>query len=665
MVSFNEESTSFYKPNLTGDTAEEKLRKFINDRQKLKISSYDELHEHSCEHYAKFWRDFLEFSEIIYEGDANQAVDESANISEIPKWFPGVKLNYAENLLKEIGDNTKIAITAYDENLMTTDKTRKELREDVGRLANALRQSGVTKDDVVCGFMPNSYETIVAALATAALGAAWSSASLDFGPSGVLDRFKQVKPKVMFTVNATTYKQKLFDLREKIDEIVGELPSVEKVILINNKTISPIKIVEYKCRDRLILYEDFVGNSAETGLTFERIPFGHPLFVMFSSGTTGVPKAMVHTVGGTLLKHIEEHQIQNDANDEDSMFFYTTCGWMMWNWTISLLALGGRLILYDESPLEPDHYVMPKIIGHSKATIIGMGAQLYDRFEKIDPKKNLCKQFDLQAVRLVLSTGSPLKEAIFEYINACLAPGAVIGSISGGTDIIGCFMGTTLSKRVVPGQCTAPFLGMDVKAFNLKGESLLDEQGELVCLKPFPSMPSHFLNDKDKSKYLKAYFERFPGVWAHGDYCIIDSQSGGITMLGRSDATLNRGGVRMGTAEIYNVVDTFVEIADCIVVGRQIPNEKDEEILLFVKLSDGAALDDHLRTSICKAIRERQSPRHVPNKIIPITDIPYTNSGKKVEIAVKQIVNGFPVEKASSLRNPDSLDLYAQFRVKG
>ncbi|CAJ0572789.1 unnamed protein product, partial [Mesorhabditis spiculigera] len=510
---------------------------------------------------------------------------------------------------------------------------------DVAKVAAALRSLGVGKGDVVCGFMPNAYETIVSALGTAAIGAAWSSASLDFGPGGVLDRFKQVKPKVIFTVNATTYKRKLFDLRRKVDEIVSELPTLEKVILINYKSALPVNLSDYKCKEKLAMYEDFVANFSGAKPSYERVPFGHPLFVMFSSGTTGVPKAMVHTVGGTLLKHLEEHLIQNDARQQDSMFFYTTCGWMMWNWSISFLAFGSRLILYDESPLEPDHYVIPKIISDSKATIIGMGAQLYDRFEKIDAKRNLCKEFGLGAVRLVLSTGSPLKEAIFRYINAKLAPGAVIGSISGGTDIIGCFMGATLSKSVIPGQCTVPYLGHEIKSFNPRGEAIQDQQGELVCLTPFPSMPSHFLNDTDGSRYSKAYFERFPGVWAHGDYCIIDSATGGITMLGRSDATLNRGGVRMGTAEIYNVVDTFAEIADSIVVGRQIPQEKDEEILLFVKLSPGSVLDDHLRLAICKTIRERQSPRHVPNKIIPIADIPYTNSGKKVEIAVKQIVN--------------------------
>ncbi|CAJ0569884.1 unnamed protein product, partial [Mesorhabditis spiculigera] len=502
---------------------------------------------------------------------------------------------------------------------------------DVAKVAAALRSLGVGKGDVVCGFMPNAYETIVSALGTAAIGAAWSSASLDFGPGGVLDRFKQVKPKVIFTVNATTYKRKLFDLRRKVDEIVSELPTLEKVILINYKSALPVNLSDYKCKEKLAMYEDFVANFSGAKPSYERVPFGHPLFVMFSSGTTGVPKAMVHTVGGTLLKHLEEHLIQNDARQQDSMFFYTTCGWMMWNWSISFLAFGSRLILYDESPLEPDHYVIPKIISDSKATIIGMGAQLYDRFEKIDAKRNLCKEFGLGAVRLVLSTGSPLKEAIFRYINAKLAPGAVIGSISGGTDIIGCFMGATLSKSVIPGQCTVPYLGHEIKSFNPRGEAIQDQQGELVCLTPFPSMPSHFLNDTDGSRYSKAYFERFPGVWAHGDYCIIDSATGGITMLGRSDATLNRGGVRMGTAEIYNVVDTFAEIADSIVVGRQIPQEKDEEILLFVKLSPGSVLDDHLRLAICKTIRERQSPRHVPNKIIPIADIPYTNSGKKLK----------------------------------
>ncbi|PIO72903.1 putative acetoacetate-CoA ligase, partial [Teladorsagia circumcincta] len=456
--------------------------------------------------------------------------------------------------------------------------TYSELRDDISRLATALRSFGITSTDVVCGFLPNSYQTTVAMFAAAAVGAAWCSASVDFGPSGVLDRFKQVNPKILFTVEAVTYKGKRYDLKEKLNRIVSGLPSIKKVVQYNNL------------------------NSV---MDFNMYEHGEKL--------------------------------------------------------MSFIYCGGSIVLFDESPLEPDPHILVKVASITKSTIIGMGAKLYDEYLKMNVDfKSL---YDLKCIRLVYSTGSPLKAAAFEFINSSISPGAIIGSISGGTDIIGCFMGCSLSLPVHPGECQCLYLGMDVKAFDHSGNAVEDKQGELVCLTPFPSMPSHFLGDTNYERYKKAYFERFDGVWAHGDFCQINSKTGGVIMLGRSDATLNRGGVRIGTAEIYSVVETFAELDDCIVAGQIVPDFDEEHILLFVKMAEHFTLTEDLKRRICIQIRTMMSPRHVPNAIYAVPDIPYTNSGKKVELAVKQLINGDQVTNVSSLRNPDALEHFRAFKL--
>ncbi|CAD6193123.1 unnamed protein product [Caenorhabditis auriculariae] len=652
---------SHYRPSANLKSKELQFREFVERKHRVKLANYRELHRWSCDNYAEFWEAVVKFAEIKFHDDYDQVIDKSQTIADFPKWFEGATLNYTENVI-ERGFKENIAIIDEKNNGVSTSYTYEQLREDVYRVATSLRNFGIGKEDTVCGFLPNNYETAVAMFATAAVGASWCSASVDFGPAGVLDRFKQVNPKILFTVNSVTYKRKHHDLSPKLNEIVAGLPSLEKVVVMTKFTNEPLNLENYKEASKFQAVDDFKVPFDKVPEKFEytMVPFSQPLFVMFSSGTTGIPKAMVHTVGGTLLKHVEEHILQGDSRSYDRMFFYTTCGWMMWNWMVSFLYCGGSLVLYDESPLEPDNHILMKIISRNKATMIGMGAKLYDEFVKMNYR--FCDSYSLAQVRTVYSTGSPLKHETFDFINTHINPAALIASISGGTDIIGCFMGGVHSLPVNSGECQCFFLGMDIAAYDEEGKPVENEQGELVCLKPFPSMPSHFLGDKDRSKYKKAYFEKYDGIWAHGDYCKINSRTGGVVMLGRSDATLNRGGVRIGTAEIYAVVETFLEVSDSIVAGKTVDEGSDELVILFLKMNAGYELNDELRKKICTRIRNEMSPRHVPNKILEVEQVPYTNSGKKVEIAVKQIINGETPKKASSLRNPDSLDCYEQFK---
>ncbi|GMT07429.1 hypothetical protein PENTCL1PPCAC_29603 [Pristionchus entomophagus] len=655
--------SSLYDPSGMGK-AEDALRQAINKNTGATIGpDYNSLHKWSVENYGEFWNQMAIYADIQFTGECKEFV-EPGSIASFPRWFHGRTLNYTQNCLSRGKGSDAAFITAYNATDFVT-HTYDDLRRDVERLARQLTEMGVVEGEGVCGFLPNTYETAVAMFATAAIGAVWSSASVDFGPRGVLDRFTQVKPRVLFTVDAVRYKGKLFELHEKINEVVEGL-ELEKVILFKHlrpqdgsprgddafSTFVRSKLVKYS----YLQFEKLPDQRFE----YTQVPFAHPLFIMFSSGTTGAPKAIVHSVGGTLLKHVEEHLIQEDARPSDRMLFYTTCGWMMWNWLMTFTYVGASIVVYEESPLEPDQHILIKIAATTKCTIIGAGAKLYDEYTKM--ATDFKKIYDLSSLRMILSTGSPLKAASFEFMNDYVAPGAVIGSISGGTDIIGCFMGSSLSLPVVAGECQCLYLGMNIKSYNEDGCPVVDEQGELVCVTPFPSMPTHFLNDgKERTKYRAAYFERFPSIWAHGDFCVINSETGGVVMLGRSDATLNRGGVRIGTADIYAVVERFEEIDDCIVAGQAVPEDEDELILLFVRMKNGAVLDDALRKRVCTKIREMMSPRHIPNAIHAVDDIPYTNSGKKVEMAVKKIINGHPVQKASSLRNPDSLDIYKKF----
>uniref|UniRef100_A0A1I7Z832 Acetoacetyl-CoA synthetase n=1 Tax=Steinernema glaseri TaxID=37863 RepID=A0A1I7Z832_9BILA len=650
----------FYTPVDGQPNAEKEVMLRIQDQYHVQFANYEEFYRWTCDHYAQFWEVVLKYCDVKLGSPYKQVIDQTKTIADIPAWFEGATLNYAENCLRKGGDlDTAIIVASHDGHLTRYDY--RTLRNDVAFVASALRKHGTGVGDHVCGYLPNMYETTVAMLATAAIGAVWSSASVDFGVVGVCDRFRQVVPKVLFTVDGVTYKGKRHCLKDKVNAIVQDLVSIEHVVVIPFLKTS-VDRKDYEKHEKFVAWNDFKHCVSTKPLPLEclQVPFSHPLFVLFSSGTTGTPKAMVHTVGGTLLKHVEEHIVQANMKSSDVILFYTTCGWMMWNWLMSVLYTGASLVLYDESPLEPDAHILIKLCASTKATILGMGAKIYDEYTKRG--EDFYSMYDLKQLRLVLSTGSPLKPASFDYINEYIRPGVVIGSISGGTDIVGCFMGCTLNLPVVRGECQHLYLGMDVHAYDHNGQSVEDEQGELVCVAPFPSMPSHFIGDNNGQRYKRAYFEKYPNIWAHGDFCLINSQTKGVVMLGRSDTTLNRGGVRIGTAEIYSVVDGIEGVEDCIVAGQIIPEADDEHIILFLKMRNGFSLDADIISLIKSRIRTQMSPRHVPNAFHAVPDIPYTNSGKKVELAVKQIINGESVEKVSSLRNPDALDHYKVFR---
>ncbi|KHN86297.1 Acetoacetyl-CoA synthetase [Toxocara canis] len=688
-----------------------KFMRFIEQQYNAKCDSYADLHRWSCDDYGEFWEAVLRFAGVILKTEYSEVV-EAVRIDKIPKWFIGAHLNYAENLLyaHRNTDPKRIAVVEAKSEDEYSCFDYKRIRNDVKRLATSLRAEGVSTGNCVVGYLTNSYETAVAMLATAAIGAVWSSASVDFGTLGVLDRFQQCQqrrvgqqrrasppgqqtvaanqqsrstaadeqpevtsvgghqastagidseglhldPVVLFSAVRTKYKGKDFVLEDKVANIVNGLPSLRKIILTNtNETDVPSSL---KSDSRYVTLNEFLRRSpyVDENFHFASVPFGHPLFIMFSSGTTGPPKGMVHTVGGVLLKHVEEHILQTGFEPEDSILFYTTCGWMMWNWLMSCFFIGMTLVLFDESPLYPDQHIIFKIVAKHRCTVLGMGAKVYEEYMKLESCP--AQMYNLSSIRMVLSTGSPLSNACFRYINSHIRPKAVIGSISGGTDIVGCFMGASQLLPVVEGECQCSYLGMDMASYNDEGEPVLGVQGELVCLKPFPSMPSHFVNDADGSKYRKAYFDRFDGVWTHGDYCCINPQSGGIIMLGRSDATLNRSGVRIGTAEIYGVVQKFEEIVDCVVAPQKLNGNVDERIILFVMMAPSKQLTDSLKTQLKQKIRTLMSPRHVPDVVVAVDDIPYTISGKKVEVAVKQVLNGEEVQRKTSLRNPEALE---------
>ena len=516
-------------------------------------------------------------------------------------------------------------------------------------MAHALREAGVVPGDRVAGFMPNMPEAVIAMLATASIGAIWSSSSPDFGIKGVLDRFSQIKPKVLFAANGYGYNGKTFNSLEKLESILNELPGVEKVVVVpfteEKADISTIH--------NGIHYEDFISAVDVPELVFEQLPFDHPLYIMYSSGTTGLPKSIVHSAGGTLIQHMKELQLHTDLKREDIIFYFTTCGWMMWNWLVSSLAVGATVVLYDGSPFYPNHNAMWKMIQDLGINVFGTSAKFIAACQEAELIPGT--EFNLSKLRAILSTGSPLVEENFDYVYKEIKEDILLASISGGTDIISCFALGNPTLPVYRGELQCRGLGMDVHAFDNAGERLIGEKGELICASPFPSMPIYFWNDSDGEKYNDAYFGEFSGVWTHGDYITVN-EHGGVMIFGRSDATLNPGGVRIGTAEIYRVVEALPEVADSLVVGQKW--EDDERVILFVKMNQDSDLTDELVDTIRKTIHSECSPRHVPAVVVPTKDIPYTINGKKVEIAVKKIIHGEDVLNRDALANPNSLDLY-------
>jgi len=621
---------------------------FVNEKYGLHIDSYDELYDWSIEKIPDFWAAMWEFAPIKASREYDEVVDD---LSKFPgaKWFGGARLNFAENLLR-YRDN-RLAFIFKGETQKSARVTYAELYDSVARLAKSLREAGVKPGDRVAAYMPNLIETAIAMLAATSIGAVWSSCATDLGAQATLDRLGQIEPKILFTTDGYFYKGKTFNSLANAGEIARGIPSLEKVIVVRytgeNTDISHIP--------NSIYYDQFISREEQVKIQFGQLPFDHPVFIMFSSGTTGKPKCMVQGAGGVLINHLKELMLHTDLKREDIIFYITTCSWMMWNWLLSSLAVGATIVLYDGNPAYPAPGAMCKLIQDEKINIFGTSASYinYLRSEGLEPGKD----YDLSSLREISQTGSVLSAEGFEYVYKAIKEDLHFNSISGGTDINGCFAIGNPILPVYAGELQRPTLGMKVKCYDEKGTPVVDQMGELVCEAPTPSMPLYFWNDPNGERYKEAYFSVYPNVWRHGDYIMIHSATGGITFFGRSDAVLKPSGVRIGTAEIYNQVEKLEGVTDSLAIGQEW--QGDQRVILFVKLTEGYSLTDELQDKIRKTLRENASPRHVPARIIEVPDIPYTLNMKKVEIAVSNIIHGRPVLNRDALINPESLDYYA------
>ena len=624
---------------------------FINTNHYQDFSEYAPLYQWSIDNISDFWASMWEFAEIKASRPYEKIVDD---VGKMPgaKWFSAARLNFAENLLRYRDDRPALVFRGEDQVARTM--TYAELYDETARIAGSLRAVGVQASDRVVGFMPNMPETIIAMLAASSIGATWSSCSPDFGIKGVLDRFGQIKPKVLFTADGYFFKGKRFDSLVRISSIIKELPSIEKVVVVPYTVQDP----DIDTVSQAILYNDFKSPESDLTIEFEQLPFDHPLYIMYSSGTTGLPKCMVQSGGGILVHHLKELVLHTDLKREDTIFYFTTCSWMMWNWLVSSLAVGATLVLFDGNPFHPDPGALWEMAQEEKITIFGTSAGYIAALQNTGVKPG--KTYDLSPLKAVLSTGSPLSIEGFEYIYREVKTDLQLASIAGGTDLNGCFALGNPMGPVYAGELQCRGLAMKVLAFDENGKSVINQQGELVCAAPFPSMPIYFWDDPNTKKYHDAYFNVYPNIWRHGDYIVI-TERGGVIMYGRSDATLNPGGVRIGTAEIYRQVDLLEEIEDCVVVGQNWKN--DVRVILFVKMTEGHELTDEIVAKIKNTIRNNASPRHVPALILPVPDIPYTHNMKKVELAVKKVIHSHPVHNKNSLSNPDALDFFANIKA--
>ncbi len=615
------------------------MYRFMKERS---CDSYDDLHQWSIDNTAEFWQALCDFCDVRFSEAADEVLVQPGDMTTA-QWFSGSQLSFAEHVLRYSGD--RAAIIFRGENGDRRELSFDELRQAVAGIAQALRSAGVVKGDRIAGYLPNCPEAIIAMLATTSLGAIWSSCSPDFGINGVVDRFGQIKPKILFCADGYFYNGKRHDSLESVKGVLDEIDSIECTV------IARFSSDDFGIEDIRggVRWQDFVVEDAR--LEFTQVEFDHPLYIMYSSGTTGVPKCIVHGTGGTLLQHLKEHAIHLDIGPDDRLFYFTTCGWMMWNWLVTGLASGATLILYDGSPFFDDGDVLWQLAEDEKITVFGTGAKYISALEKagVRPKD----KFALPNLRAVLSTGSPLAPESFDFVYDAIAEDIQLSSISGGTDIISCFAAGNPILPVRRGELQCLALGMAVEIYDEDGNSVINENGELVCTKAFPSMPVGFWNDPDNAKYHAAYFDRFPGVWAHGDYAEI-TEGRSMLIHGRSDAVLNPGGVRIGTSEIYRQVEQLDEILESIAIGQDW--DDDVRVVLFVMLREGVELDDDLKQKIRKAIRDNTTPRHVPAKIIAVPEIPRTISGKIVELAVRSTVHGEEVKNTDALANPDALE---------
>ena len=623
------------------------LRRFVEQHHGLQLADYAALHAWSVNQREAFWQAIVDFFDIQFTTPPETVLREGAAMPSA-QWFPGATLNFAEHLLRRRDEHP--ALVAIGEDGSREQLSYAELAAHVAGLQRSLREAGVGIGDRVAAFMPNTWQSVVGMLATASLGATWSSCSPDFGTQGVIDRFGQIEPKVLIVAAGYRYAGKNLDLTGKLNEILAQLPTLQQLLVVPYSR-PEARPADYQSAARISLWQDFYQPGSEPAFT--PVPFAQPLYILYSSGTTGVPTCIVHGVGGTLLQHVKELGLHADLTAADTLFYYTTCGWMMWNWLVSGLALGATLVLYDGSPFHPGAERLIDLIDAENISIFGTSAKFIAALEKAGARPR--ETHKLARLKAILSTGSPLAHESFDYVYREIKGDLCLSSISGGTDIVSCFALGNPTLPVWRGELQCKGLGMDVQVWNDVGQAVVGEKGELVCARHFPCMPVSFWNDADGEKFRSAYFATFPGVWAHGDYAE-ETTHGGLIIHGRSDAVLNPGGVRIGTAEIYRQVEKVEQVLESIAIGQDW--DGDVRVVLFVRLRDGVVLGDELQQRIRDVIRANTTPRHVPAKIVAVADIPRTISGKIVELAVRNVVHGQPVKNTDALANPQALELF-------
>ncbi len=628
----------------------------VGARHGIDVTTYDALWRWSIDHKPDFWREIWDDAGVI--GTRGDTVLVDADRMPGAAWFPDANLNFAQNLLeRKRADDESDALVFWGEDKIKRRISHLELHALASRAAKAFEAQGIGAGDRIAAFVPNLPEAVIAMLGAVARGAVWSSCSPEFGVQGVLDRFGQTEPRVLLTVDGYFYNGKVIPILDKVAAIVARLPSVEKVVVIPYLQPAPGASDDLSMVRNGVAWDVWLAPFIPGPIDYVALPFAHPLYILYSSGTTGVPKCIVHTAGGVLLQHLKEHRLHGDVKRGDRLFFFTTCGWVMWNWLVSGLASGATLLLYDGSPFVQQGRILWKLAAIERMTHFGTSAKFIDAQKKIAQVPR--KDFDLAPLRVMFSTGSPLSPESFDYVYQCVKQDICLSSISGGTDIASCFSLGAPTLPVWRGELQCRGLGMDVDIYDDAGQPVTGAKGELVCKSPFPAMPAGFWNDPDGAQYRATYFERYPGVWRQGDWAEL-TEHGGMVIYGRSDATLNPGGVRMGTAEIYQQVEPMTEIVESLVIGQTWPPGEcsDVRVVLFVKLQEGLTLDDALAERIRQTIRTNTTPRHVPAKILQVTDLPRTRSGKIMELAVCDVVHGRDVRNIEALSNPEALAQY-------